>query len=183
MFIPIILGTARTGRNSLLPAKYILDQVTKAGLETQLLDVKDNRLEATDNSLNSPISKEYAKIIDRADGLIIVSPEYNHGYPGELKMMLDMAYKEYFHKPVGICGVSIGILGGARMVEQLRLVCIELHMIPLREAIYFPKVQDLFDSQGLIKDNTYTARVKTFLDELKMYAEALKAARNKGSIQ
>ena len=179
MFIPIILGTARAERNSLMPAKYILDQVAKAGFETQLLDVKDFRLAATDNSLEAPTSQEYAKIIDRADGLIIVSPEYNHGYPGELKMMLDMAYKEYFHKPVGICGGSIGILGGARMVEQLRLVCIELHMVPIREAIYFPTVQTLFDAKGAITNETYAGRVKTFLDELKWYAEALKIARGK----
>lgn len=58
----------------------------------------------------------------RADGLVIVSPEYNHGYPGEMKLMLDQLYKEYNRKPVGICGVSSGALGGARMVEQLRLI-------------------------------------------------------------
>jgi NAD(P)H-dependent FMN reductase len=65
-----------------------------------------------------------------ADGFIIVSPEYNHSYPGELKMLLDMLFSQYAHKPVGICGVSSGAWGGTRMVEQLRLVCLAFHLGP-----------------------------------------------------
>jgi NAD(P)H-dependent FMN reductase len=56
--------------------------------------------------------------------------EYNHSYPGELKMLLDMLFSQYAHKPVGICGVSSGAWGGTRMVEQLRLVCLAFHLGP-----------------------------------------------------
>ena len=77
-----------------------------------------------------------------ADGLIVVSPEYNHGYPGPLKEVLDSLYEEYEHKPIGICGAGGG-LGGSRAVEQLRLVAIELKLVPIREALYFPMVWDL----------------------------------------
>ena len=77
-------------------------------MESEIIDVRDYLTEATDNTGDSPQAKELAGKITKADGLIIVSPEYNHGYPGELKMMLDMIYEEYTSKPVGFCGVSAG---------------------------------------------------------------------------
>lgn len=166
MYIPIILGTARSGRQSVKVARYMLKQVKAAGLQTELLDVRNYRLPATDRTLKSAVAKKYSQKIKKAAGLIVVSPEYNHGYPGELKMMLDMLYEEYFYKPIGICGVSSSYLGGARMVEQLRQVFVELHMFNSREALYFPNVQDLFDNAGKIKDSSYAQRVKVFINEL-----------------
>jgi NAD(P)H-dependent FMN reductase len=178
MFIPIILGTARQARQSEKVARFILEEVKKAGLETELIDVRDYRIEATDNTEEIPQAQKLSPIIEKADGFIIVSPEYNHGYPGELKMFLDMLYDQYARKPLGICGVSIGPLGGGRMVEKLRLVGIELHMVQIREVIYFPFVQNLFDEKGIIKDpGAYGKRVKNFLDELVWYAKALKEAK------
>jgi len=171
MYIPIILGTARQGRQSEKVANFMLSETIKAGLQSEIIDVRDYRIEATDSTGELPQAKKLAEKITKADGLIIVSPEYNHGYPGELKMMLDMLYKEYFYKPVGFCGVSIGILGGARVIEQLRLVSIEFHMMPIREALYFSTVQNLFDEKGNIKDESYFKRVETFLNELINYAK------------
>jgi NAD(P)H-dependent FMN reductase len=101
----------------------------------------------------------------------------NHGYPGELKMMLDQLYEEYNHKPIGICGVG-GMVGGSRMVEQLRLVAIELQMVPIRNAVYFPMAWSIFDEQGNPKDTQpYEDRLKSFFEELEWYAKALKQAR------
>jgi NAD(P)H-dependent FMN reductase len=178
LHIPIILGTAREGRESEKAAKFMLQEATKYGLKnTEIIDVRDFRIKATDNTLGLPEAKKLSQKIKKADGLIIVTPEYNHGYPGELKMMLDMLYEEYFQKPVGFCGVSFGALGGARSVEQLRLVCIEFHMVPIREAVYFPTIQKLFDENGAIKDESVHGRVGKFLDELVWYAKALKPAR------
>jgi len=88
-----------------------------------------------------------------------------------------MLYEQYFKKPVGFCGVSAGPLGGARVIEQLRLVCIELHMVPIREALYFPLVQNLFDENNAIKDSAFKGRAKKFLEELVWYAKVLKAVR------
>ncbi len=174
MYIPIILGTARQGRQTEKAAGYMLGEVSSAGIKTELIDVKEYRTEATDNTQKSEQAKKLAEKIENADAVTIVSPEYNHGYPGELKMMLDLLYQQYFQKPVGFCGVSAGPLGGARAIEQLRQVAIELHMIPIREAIYFPTIQNLFDEKGSIKDKTYSERVKVFLEELTMYAEKMK---------
>jgi len=174
LYIPIILGTAREGRHSEKVAKFMLQETIKADLKTEIIDVRDFRIESTDNTGEITQAKKLAEKIIKADGLIIVAPEYNHGYPGELKMMLDMLYKQYAKKPVGICGVSAGGLGGARMVQQLRQICIAFNMIPIREAIYFSNVYDLFDEKGVIKDQSYYKRVKKFLDELIWFAKTLK---------
>jgi NAD(P)H-dependent FMN reductase len=181
MFIPIILGTARQGRQSEKVAKLALSEANNFGFESELIDVKDFRIEATDNTKNSDVAKKLLEKISKAGGLIIVTPEYNHGYPGELKMFLDMLYQEYFNKPVGFCGVSAGPLGGARAVEQLRQVVVELHMIPVREAIYFPLVQNAFDEGGDIKDVSYKERFKLFFTEIKWYADNLKNNKNYGN--
>ncbi len=178
MYIPVILGTARIGRQSEKVANFILEEVKKAGFESELIDVRDFRIDATDNTQELPQAKKLSPKMEKADAFIIVTPEYNHGYPGELKMMLDLLYAQYAKKPVGFCGVSAGGLGGARCVEQLRQVIVELHMVSIREALYFPVVQDLFDDKGKIKNPaSYQKRVKTFLDELSQYAAALGSSR------
>ncbi len=175
--IPVILGTAREGRQSEKAANYMVREAMKAGCETELLDVRDYRIGATDKKENDPKAKKLAEKIDKADALIIVSPEYNHGYPGELKMMLDMLYLQYFNKPVGFCGVSISPFGGVRVVEQLRLVAAELHMVSIRSALYFSRIQDFFDEKGEPVDKTCPAQTKIFLDELIWYGDALKTKR------
>jgi NAD(P)H-dependent FMN reductase len=170
MYISVILGTAREGRQSEKVAKFILEQVKQAGLDSELVDVRDYRIAATDKTGNPPQAKKLKEKVTPANGLIIVMPEYNHTYPGELKMMLDMLYKEYFDKPVGIIGVSNGPLGGARGVQALRLTCIALGMQPLLEAAYFSNVDDLFDEKGKIKDSSYEKRVKGLIDSLIRHA-------------
>jgi NAD(P)H-dependent FMN reductase len=106
MYIPVILGTARQGRQSEKAARFILREALAASLESEIIDVRDHRIAATDNTGSSPQAQRLAEKVKRADGFIIVSPEYNHGYPGELKMMLDMLFWAYAKKPVGICGKS-----------------------------------------------------------------------------
>lgn len=180
MYVPVILGTAREGRQSEKVANFVLGQAKRSGLETEIVDARDCRIAATDNTEEMLQAKNLEAKITRADGLIIVSPEYNHGYPGELKMMLDMLYEQYFFKPVGLCGVSAGGMGGCRVVEQLRQVVVQLHMVPTSEALYFSNVLNLFDEKGDIKDQSYFGRTKKFLDELVWYAKALKEVRGKG---
>lgn len=167
MYVPVILGTGREGRQSEKVARFILSEAKSAGFESEILDVREYSLKATDNTGKTAAAKMLAEKVKKAAALIIVSPEYNHGYPGELKLMLDLCYPEYAGKPLGICGVSAGPLGGARMVEQLRLVAVELRMPLMREALYFSSVQDQFDDSGAIKDKeAWERRTKKFFEEL-----------------
>ena len=174
MYIPVILGTGREGRMSERAALFMLQETIEAGIESEIIDVRDYRLPATDNTEKSLLSGKLAQKASRADGFIIVSPEYNHGYPGELKMLLDMLFSQYAHKPVGICGVSSGAWGGTRMVEQLRQVCLGLRMVPTAQAVHFPKIQELFDESGTLKGRSQRDQAKKLLDELMWYAKALK---------
>lgn len=180
LFIPILLGSSREGRRSEHAAHFVLEQAKKFdGFETELLDVRDFvKVPTTEVALPEAESKRWGEIMSRADGLIIVSPEYNHGYPGELKLMLDQLYEEYNRKPVGICGVSSGAVGGARMTQALRIVAIELQMVPMRSAVYFSNAKELFDEAGKIKEEeAYTKRLQKLFGEIVWYAEALKSAR------
>ena len=178
LYIPVILGTAREGRRSEQAAKFVLNEMQKnQEISTELLDVRDYPAAATKRKGDGRTIGAVDEKIARADGYVIVSPEYNHGYPGELKIFLDTYSREYEKKPVGICGVSNGAYGGVRMVEQLRLVAIDFKMIPIREAVYFANVETLFNNDGSIKDAAYSARVQKLLDELIWYAEVLREGR------
>src|SRR5256714_4783238 len=91
---------------------------------------------------------KFSATIERCDLLIIVTPEYNHSFPGLLKHALDMNLKEYIHKAVGMCGVSAGSIGGARVIENLLPVMRELGLVTIFEDVNFGSVGKLFDESG-----------------------------------
>lgn len=164
--IPVILGTARAERRSEKVANFVLDEARKFGFNSELVDVRDHLYGHTKR--NHPA--EWAEIVKRSDALIIVSPEYNHGYPGELKILLDSLFEEYEGKPVGICGVSIGPIGGARMFVQLAVTCLELRLLPMHPPVLFGYAAELFDEQGKIKDNSYVERLTAMFEKIKREA-------------
>src|SRR5437660_10615038 len=90
----------------------------------------------------------FSATVERCDGLIIVTPEYNHGYPGLLKHALDMNLEEYIHKVVGICGVSAGPFGCARVIEGLLPVMRELGLVTICWDVIFGDGEEVFDEQG-----------------------------------
>jgi NAD(P)H-dependent FMN reductase len=177
LFIPLILGTARQGRRSEHAAKLVLAQTKKrAGVETELIDVRNipMRLDDAGEEMKDPT---FSKTIERCDGLIIVTPEYNHGYPGLLKHALDMNLKEYIHKAVGICGVSAGALGGARVIENLLPVARELGLVMIFEDVNFGNAGKIFGEDGSLLDENYIRRIDKFLDELIWMARVLRHGR------
>jgi NAD(P)H-dependent FMN reductase len=179
LFIPIILGTARQGRQSEKVARFIFEETKKrADVETELIDVCNlpMKLDDAGEQMKDP---KFSATIERCDGLIIVTPEYNHGYPGLLKHALDMNLKEYIHKAVGICGVSAGPFGGARVIEGLLPVMRELGLVTIFEDVNFGKVQEIFDEQGRLLDQSYVKRVDKFLNELTWMARVLRHGREK----
>ncbi|GEM_PF-52554 len=178
--IPILLGTAREGGNSAKVAQTVFKEMQKYEFfETELLKVSDFVTVLKTQGMEEKNANKWKEIMTKADGLIVVSPEYNHGYPGELKIMLDQLYDEYYRKPIGICGVSASSMGGVRMVEALRLVALELGMVPIHKAVYFSEVNTLFDHSQELQDSLYIQRMKNFFDELAWFAKALKEAREK----
>jgi len=177
LFIPIILGTARQGRQSESVARFVFEQTNKHGdVDTELIDVRElpMKLDDAGEQMKDP---RFSATIHRCDGLIIVTPEYNHAYPGLLKHALDMNLKEYIHKAVGICGVSAGPFGGARAIEGLLPVMRELGLVAIFEDVNFGTVQKLFDEQGNLVDQSYIRRVDKFLNELIWMARVLRHGR------
>ncbi len=177
LYLPVILGTPRQGRRSEHAARFVLEQTQKrAGVETELIDVRELPLAFNDagEQIKIPAFSDQMK---RCDGLIIVTPEYNHGYPGLLKHALDTNLEEYIHKAVGICGVSAGSFGGTRVIEHLLPVMRELGLVTIFTDVNFGKVQDVFDEHGGLRDESFVRRVNGFLDELIWMARVLRHGR------
>ncbi len=176
MKIPVLYGSIREGRKSEAVAKFIHAELLKRGIESEYVAPEQYKeMEPLEHKHPEP----WKTIMEQADGLIIVTPEYNHGYPGAVKEMIDALTTEFAHKPVGIIGAG-GFSGGMRVVEQLRQVVIEQKMVPIREAGYFPMIWELLDEKGELKNpDQYIPRLEPFFKELFWYAEVLKEGREK----
>jgi NAD(P)H-dependent FMN reductase len=177
LFMPVILGTPRQGRLSEHVANFVVEEVTKRdGIETELIDIRDIPLPMTDagQAIKDP---QFAATVMRADALIMVVPEYNHGYPGLLKHLLDTNLPEYVHKAVGICGVSAGSFGGTRVIENLLPVMRELGLVTIFWDGNFSNVQNAFDAAGRLQDQAYIKRIDQFLKELIWMARVLRYGR------
>lgn len=177
LFIPVIIGTARPGNISTAVAEFVNEVAAEAGFETQLIDTQDFATTMTAN--DGPEVDAWKAVAERADGFIIVVPEYNHSYPGELKLLMDKAYDQYNHKPVGMVAVAAGGLGGTRVLESLLPVFNTYKLISLRDGVYFTQVHSKFEN-GKATDDTrahYTERVQNLCNELAIYAEGMKSIR------
>ena len=148
------------------------------GIETELVDVADFSLPQGD--YGTDIKDQFPQWRDTivgADGLVIVAPEHNHGYPGALKSVLDLLLKEYIHKAVALVGVSAGPWGGTRVIEALVPMVRELGLAVTFTDLQFPTVQSKFDDTGKLLDDAYEKRVRGFLDELVWMSRTLKWGR------
>lgn len=183
------MGSTRKGRNGEKVGKYVHSlAATEASWEVEYLDLKTINLpmyaEAVSPSFRESLDglpevvQEWSRKIEEADAYIIITPEYNHGYPAPLKNAIDWLFHEWNKKPVAF--VSYGaLLAGGRAVEQLRQVVAELHMTSVRAQVLFPAVWEAFAENGQPKDPATEERVRGMFKELSWWGEALKAARNK----
>jgi NAD(P)H-dependent FMN reductase len=185
--IPVLSGSARIGRQSLKVARFILSTMNAdQRFETELIDLGEYDfpiMEQRLSEMQSPPSalQSFSDKLQRADGLIIVSPEYKGGMPGALKNAFDYLKPGILRrKPVGICTVSSGGFGGLNCLVQLRLTVLALGGVPIPDSLPVSRVQEQFDESGRLQDATgaWTKNLIHFIDELCFYATALSAARN-----
>jgi len=177
--IPILLGTNRQLRQSVHVAKWLTSRIeSRSDIATVLFDVADFALPQHDygQEIKEQFPQWRQAIVD-ADALIIVTPEYNHGYPGTLKAVLDLLLPEYIHKAVAFVGVSAGPWGGTRVIEALLPVARELGLAVTFTDLNFPYVQRTFDPTGKLLDAAFEQRASDFLDELAWMAHTLKWGR------
>ena len=177
--IPVLLGTNRKERKSIHAAKWLVGQMEKRPeIRTRLFDVAEFKLPHDDYGQGLKDSfPEWRDAIIQADGLVIVTPEYNHGYPGSLKAVLDLLLPEYIHKSVAFVGVSAGVWGGTRVIEAMVPLCRELGLAVTFTDLNFPRVQKTFDDEGRLLDQAFEQRAKDFLDELVWMSTVLKWGR------
>lgn len=182
LFIPVILGTVRKGRASENVARFVYEETSKReGVTSELIDLRDLKI-AVDDAGEAIKDPKFSATVMRADGLILVVPEYNHGYPGILKHVLDSNLKEYIHKAAGICGVSAGGFGGTRMIQNLLPVLRELGLVTIFWDGNFSGAQNLFDAQGKLLDQSYVKRIDKFLGELIWMSKVLRHGRENVAI-
>src|SRR6266566_4167948 len=182
LYIPVILGTVRAGRMSLHAAQLVTGELAgRTGVETELIDIAEVPLPTNDagEAIKDP---QFSDRMSRADALVIVTPEYNHGYPGLLKHVLDSCLKEYIHKAVGIVGVSAGPFGGARVIQNLLPVMRELGLVTIFWDVNFSNAQATFSPDGALLDASYDRRIDKFLKELIWMAKALRYGREQISL-
>lgn len=179
-YIPVIAGSTRRDRQSIKVAKFVESRLKRrANVETELLDLLEYNFPIMEERLHQrddpPAGlREYAAKVARADSLVIVTPEYNNGYPGVLKNALDYLLPEYERKPIGIVTVSAGGFGGLTCLAQLRLVTIGMGAFPIPESLPVSRVHESFPNEdGTPKDAAYERRAETFLDEVLWFTEAI----------
>jgi NAD(P)H-dependent FMN reductase len=180
LIIAVLAGTKRVQRESIKAARYVAAYGKQLpGIEIIFVDPNDFNFPGDGND---PEGKDprYSEITARADAFFVVTPEYNHSFPGTLKRMLDSELKNYNHKPIALGGASNGNWGGVRAVESLVPSVREMGLVVTSWSIYFPRVQDMFDDSGTIKPELKERTDKNIGDaykELIWMAKALKWGR------
>ncbi|MFD8100426.1 NADPH-dependent FMN reductase [Nocardia fluminea] len=177
--LAVVIGSTREGRFGPTIASWFVQQaglrdtVTVDVVDTASIELPHTFGAATDH----PSVTEATEKLARADAFVVVTPEYNHSYPGSLNNLIDTHHAEWQAKPVGFVSYG-GISGGLRAVEHLRPVFAELHAVTVRDSVCFPNPWGRFDDAGeLSAPNDADAAAATMLDQLTWWGEALRAAR------
>ena len=187
--IAVIIGSTRKARFADKPAAWLMDKVKDhAELDFELVDLRDYDLpffdEAASNAYvpsQDPRAVRWQQKVAEFDGYLFVLAEYNHGMPASVKNAFDQDYVGWNRKPVG--ALAYGSMGGARSIEHLRQVAVELQMVPLRNAVHiggseFFKVWSggqnapMSEIEGVLQGS-----LKSMLEELVWWTKATKAAR------
>lgn len=184
--VGVIIGSTRKGRFSEQVAQWVFAEIQKQnGIDAELLDLRDYPMpffdeEVPPSSKEGPYANEAAaaweKKVEEKDAFIVVTAEYNHGYPAVLKNAFDYTYKAWNKKVIGF--VSYGsIAGGARAVEQLRGVAAELQMASTRTAVHIPNPWEKLDDSGKLKTADFEHPLSTLFEQISWWGNAAKAAR------
>lgn len=163
----VLVGSTREGRFGPTVARWFAEQAELRD------DVELSVVDLVDHPVPGP---ELADAVGAADALVVVTPEYNHSFPGPLKTAIDSVHAEWAATPIGFVSYG-GISGGLRAVEGLRQVFAELHAMTIRETVVFPLYWELFDADGGLKDPApAVAAADALLEQLLWWAQALRDA-------
>ncbi len=183
--IVILLSSVRVKRNSNRVATYLKKYTEENKLaEVEILDLDQYQFPIFTERLKfqtDPDKKtiEFAEKIKNSQGVIIVTPEYNGGYPAALKNVIDLLNDEWHHKPIAISTVSAGAFGGSQAITSLQFTLWKMTALIVPATFPVPKVQDAFDENGTPTDKTATdKRAAAFLKELLWCIQANEKMKN-----
>ena len=179
--IEIISGSVRTNRKSHRVARYFKNYLETQQLATvSIIDLQQYQFPLFEERLSklptpSPALLDYAERIRKADGVIIITPEYNGGYPASVKNAIDVLYAEWHHKPIAISTVSDGIFGGTQVITSLQFSLWKIKAWTVPTMFPVPQVDTAFDEAGNPTDKVGTdKRAAAFIEELLWCIEAKK---------
>ena len=192
MLINVITGTTREGRFSERVAKWVGHRLgAREDFRIDLVDLREHPLPFFDGAAPARTGREYprddvarlGRLLDGADGFVVLTAEYNHGYPAVLKNAMDWTFVEWTRKPIAFVGW--GNVGGARAIEQLREVAVEFEMAPLRHAVHIlPDVmiaaRQTADGDDISVFQPLDPRLDRLADDLSWWAATLAAGRTGG---
>lgn len=177
--IAIISGSIRTGRQSQNVALYFDNYIKENKLaSSEILDLKEFDFPVFEERLiyqkdPSEKAKLFSEKVKNADAVIIISPEYNGGYPASIKNAIDLLVKEWYHKPVGLVSVSSGGFGGVNSLALLQTVLLKIKAVVVPAPFPVPKVEENFDEKGNALNKEATdKRAAAFMKELLWFCEA-----------
>lgn len=181
--IQIIVGSVREGSVSLSVGRWANKiAARRTDITAELVDLREWNLPLLAfpkppamGDYEDELQKRWAAKIGAADGYVFVTAEYNHGYSAALKNALDYLFSEWHRKPAAF--VAFGNTGGARSVEQLRLVLVELQMAPLSAALHIHGVGEKLNDGVFIGNPSDERRFDAVVDDLAWWASALSRAR------
>lgn len=180
--IAVLAGTTRAQRESIKAAHYIASHGRALdNVEIIFVDPADFLFPGDGNDPEGK-NPRYSEITANADAFFIVTPEYNHSFPGTLKRMLDSELANYTRKPVAIAGASNGNWGGLRAVESLLPTLRKMGFVVMSTDVYFPYVHTMFGDSGDLLDEhkqRYDTNIGNLYSDLIWFADMLKTHRQK----
>ena len=180
--ITLIVGTNRTGSNTRKIATHVEEIYAEIKVPLRVLDLAQMPQEIFSAGSYAEKPKSFQPFADgvlEADGLHVVTPEYNGGIPGVLKYFIDMLkFPESFeHRPVCFTGLAAGIWGALRPVEQLQAIFGYRNAYLYPERVFMPQINNLLDDNGRLKDAELLGRLKKQAEGFVGFVEKLKGIK------
>lgn len=175
--ILLILGTSREGRKTIRAAELVKNRFESDGFDVEVFDPKSNPIPLLSNRRNRAEEphenvEKLGQLIEKADCIIPVTPEYNHGIPGELKNMLDHFYPEYEEKPFSYVTTSGGGFGGVRSQSHLHDFTLAVNAYP-GPSLPISNLSETISEDGELLDENYESRIQSFIEKTEKHVKKL----------
>ena len=177
MRIVIISGSTRIGRLSHKATIELAKRMAKRNIFAEVIDLAEYKLPILENVANKhhidTAIQTFAQKLNEADAMIFVSPEYHGSYSGALKNALDYVWKEFSKKPIGVVTATTGKFGGINASSQMQHLILSLGAFPMPYKLLVPYVDEVFNENGELIDESIAKSFEKFITEFMWFAEAL----------